>query len=137
MDIVIKEYKSYNAAEILNLYNSVGWCSYTKKPKMLEHAFEHSLKTFGAHDGNKLVGIIRAVGDGYSVIYIQDILVRPEYQRRGIGRRLLQKFLECYPEVYQTVLSTDDTEKTNAFYRSCGFIPYSDINCIGFCKIKY
>ena len=56
---------------------------------MLEHAFEHSLRILGAHDGEKLVGIIRAVGDGYSVLFIQDILVLPEYQRKGIGNRLM------------------------------------------------
>lgn len=137
MEITIKEYKNYNSEEILNLYNSVGWCSYTDRPKMLEHAFEHSLKILGAHDGRKLVGIIRAVGDGYSVLFIQDILVLPEYQRNGIGTKLLNSMLMQYPEVYQTQLVTDNTEKTVAFYKSCGFLPYSEACCEGFIKIKY
>lgn len=137
MKITIKEYKNYNSEEILNLYNSVGWCSYTDRPKMLEHAFEHSLKILGAHDGRKLVGIIRAVGDGYSVLFIQDILVLPEYQRNGIGTKLLNSMLMQYPEVYQTQLVTDNTEKTVAFYKSCGFLPYSKACCEGFIKIKY
>ena len=55
MDIEIKEYKNYNPTEILNLYNAVGWCSYTNKPEMLEHAFNNSLKILGAHDKEKLV----------------------------------------------------------------------------------
>lgn len=137
MEITIKEYKNYNSEEILNLYNSVGWCSYTDRPKMLEHAFEHSLKILGAHDGRKLVGIIRAVGDGYSVLFIQDILVLPEYQRNGIGTKLLNSMLMQYPEVYQTQLVTDSTEKTVAFYKSFGFLPYSEACCKGFIKIKY
>ncbi len=137
MEITITEYKSYEHSEIISLYNSVGWCSYTNKPEMLEHAFEHSLKIFGAHDGNRLVGIIRAVGDGYSVVFIQDILILPEYQRKGIGKRLIQAMLDCYPEVYQVELATDNTEKTVSFYKSCGFIPYSEMGCEGFMKIKY
>lgn len=137
MEITITEYKSYEHREIISLYNSVGWCSYTNKPEMLEHAFEHSLKILGAHDGNRLVGIIRAVGDGYSVVFIQDILILPEYQRKGIGKRLMQAMLDCYPEVYQVELATDNTEKTVSFYKSCGLVPYSEMGCEGFMKIKY
>ena len=137
MEITVKEYNKYNAEEILNLYNSVGWHSYTSRPEMLEHAFEHSLKILGAHDEEKLVGIIRAVGDGFSVLFIQDILVLPEYQRKGIGTKLLQSMLKLYPNVYQTQLVTDNTEKTVALYKSCGFLPYSEINCEGFIKIRY
>ena len=137
MNIEIKEYKNYNSKEILNLYNAVGWCSYTNKPEMLEHAFNNSLKILCAHDEKKLVGIIRAVGDGYSVLLIQDILVLPEYQRKGIGTKLLNSMLKLYPDIYQTQLVTDRTEKTVAFYKSCGFLPYSEINCEGFIKIRY
>ena len=137
MNIEISEYKNYNPEEILNLYNSVGWCSYTNRPEMFEHAFEHSLKILGAHDGEKLIGIIRAVGDGYSVLFIQDILILPEYQQKGIGTKLLKSMLDLYPDVYQIQLVTDNTEKTIAFYKSCGFLPYSEIGCEGFIKIKY
>lgn len=137
MDIIIKEYKNFEHEEILNLYNDVGWCSYTSKPKMLEHAFEHSLKILGAYDEEKLVGIIRAVGDGYSILFIQDILVLTEYQHRGIGKKLLQTMLDLYPDVYQTELATDCTEKTISFYKSCGLLPYSEIGCEGFMKIRY
>ena len=117
MNIEIGEYKNYNPEEILNLYNNVGWYSYTNRPEMLEHAFEYSLKILGAHDGEKLIGIIRAVGDGYSVLIIQDILILPEYQRKGIGTKLLNSMLSLYPDVYQTQLVTDNTEKTIAFYK--------------------
>ena len=137
MEIIINEYNNYEHGEIMNLYKSVGWCSYTERPDMLRKAFEHSLKILGAHDGEKLIGIIRAVGDGYSILFIQDILVLPEYQRKGIGRKLISAMLELYPDVYQTELATDSTEKTVAFYKSCGFLPYPEIGCEGFMKMKY
>ena len=137
MEITISEYRKYNSEEILHLYNSVGWCSYTNRPKMLEHAFANSLKIFSAHDDSKLVGIIRVVGDGCSIVFIQDILVLPEYQRRGIGRNLMETVLKTYQDVYQIELATDNTEKTVAFYKSCGFLPYSEMGCEGFMRIKY
>lgn len=137
MDITIKEYKTFEHEEIMNLYNDVGWCSYTSRPQMLEHAFEHSLKILGAYDKEKLVGIIRAVGDGYSILFIQDILVLTEYQHLGIGKKLLQTMLNLYPDVYQTELATDSPEKTVAFYKSCGFTPFDELGCTGFMRIKY
>ena len=84
MQFTIKEYSIYNEGEILNLYDSVGWSNYTSNPSMLKNAYKHSLKILGAYDADKLVGIIRVVGDGYSIVYIQDIIVLPEYQRKGI-----------------------------------------------------
>lgn len=134
MEFTVKEYAEYNAEEILNLYSSVGWTNYTNNPGMLEKAYENSLKIYGAYAGEKLVGIIRAVGDGYSQVYIQDILILPEYQRKGIGRALMQKMLDTYQNAYQIDLMTDNTEKTVKFYKAMGFTNVSDIGCCAFSK---
>lgn len=80
----------------------------------------------------ELVGIIRVVGDGHSIIYIQDILVLPAYQRKGIGRLLLKNVLEKYSQVYQKVLLTDDQPKTKQFYESMGFRTADKFGCVGF-----
>ena len=65
MDFTVKEYSTYNEEEILNLYQSVGWLNYVNQPEMLKNAYANSLKVFGAYDNEKLLGIIRVVGDGY------------------------------------------------------------------------
>lgn len=135
MPFTIKEYSIYNESEILNLYSSVNWSNYTQNPSMLKNAYKHSLKILGAYDADKLVGIIRAVGDGYSIVYIQDIIVLPEYQRKGIGTLLLDKILSEYKNVYQKALMTDNTEKTIQFYKSVGFTMDTDINSRAFLKI--
>lgn len=101
---------------------------------MLINAYKHPLKILGAYDADKLVGIIWVVGDGYSMVYIQDIIVLPEYQRKGIGTRLLEKILFEYKNVYQKVFMTDNTEKTIQFYKSVGFIMDTDIDCRAFLK---
>lgn len=136
MSIVVREYASYSEAEIMPLYESVGWKNYTKSPDMLRTAYENSLCVLAAYDGEAVVGILRMVGDGASIVYIQDVIVRPERQRSGIGSLLLQTAFRRYKNVYQTVLMTDDTEKTRAFYRSNGFVSASDIGCISFMKIR-
>lgn len=134
MQYIIKEYEKYEEEEILSLYQSVGWVNYINNPLMLKNAFEHSLKIYASYIDNKVIGIIRIVGDGYSVILIQDILVYPEYQREGIGTALLQHVLEEYKNVYQKHLLTDNTPKTIQFYKSLGFVMDTDIECRAFSK---
>lgn len=134
MEFSIKEYEAYHEEEILPLYESVGWTNYTQKPQMLNEAYLHSLKIYAAYVGNKLVGIIRVVGDGASVVFVQDLLVYPQYHRQGIGTALLKKIMEEYDGVYQLHLLTENTEKTIAFYKSLGFLMDTDIECRAFSK---
>lgn len=131
----IRPYSRYLETEILPLYKAVGWSNYYMCPEMLRGAYENSLCVLGAYEEETLVGIIRAVGDGHSILFIQDILVYPEHQCRGIGTALMGTMLERYPNVYQTQLATDNTEKTAAFYKSLGFKPLGEIGCCGFMKI--
>jgi ribosomal protein S18 acetylase RimI-like enzyme len=129
------EYGKYNEEEIVNLYKSVGWTTYAENPSMLKGAYSNSLYILGAYDGEKLIGIIRVVGDGFSIIFIQDILVLPEYQRKGIGTALVKDVLEKYAAVYQCELLTDNTEKTISFYKSLGFRPANELGCLSFLKM--
>ena len=119
--------------EVLPLYEAVGWTNYTQKPEMLEAAYKNSLHIIGAfNDEEKLVGVLRAVGDGASILFIQDILVYPEYQHQGIGTKLLQLTLDKYKNVYQIQLATDDSTKTVSFYESNGFTSLTSLNCVSF-----
>ena len=135
--VVIRDYDAFDRNEIMNLYTSVGWTNYTDHPQMLEKAYMNSLCTLGAYTAdNSLIGIIRAVGDGASILFIQDIIVLPEFQRRGIGTALLRAIISRYPDVYQTELMTDNTDKTIAFYKSLGFTPATEFGCLGFMKLN-
>ncbi len=130
----IREYKNYKEQEILNLYSGVGWTAYTDDPDALKAGFQNSLLTLAAYDGDRLLGVIRTVGDGYTIVYIQDILVFPEYQRKGIGTALMKEVLERFKAVRQIVLTTDNTPKTIGFYEAQGFIQMTSIGCCGFMK---
>ena len=130
----IREYKNYNEQEILNLYSSVGWTAYTDDPASLKAGFQNSLLTLGAYEGDTLLGVIRMVGDGQTIVYIQDILVLPEYQCRGIGTALVRAVLERFRDVRQIMLTTDNTPKTIAFYESLGFVQLTKMGCCGFMK---
>ena len=118
--------------EVLALYKSVGWSMYTRDPARLERALTYSLMVLGAYEGKQLVGLIRAVGDGETILFIQDLLVLPEYQRRGIGKQLIEALLARFPEVRQRVLLTDDDPKTRSFYKAAGFVESQQVGVIAF-----
>ena len=133
--MIIRELDTFDFDTILDLYASVGWTNYTDKPEMLRKAYENSLLTLGAYDGDKLIGVIRTVGDGFSVVVVQDILVFPEYQRKGIGTQLLREVMKRFSSVYQMELMTDNTPKTISFYKSAGFVKADDMGCCAFIKM--
>lgn len=130
----IREYGKFNADEILSLYTQVGWTAYTNDMVSLEQGYKNSLLILAAYERNELLGIIRVVGDGFTVILVQDILVYPQKQRQGIGTALLKAVLDRYSNVRQIQLTTDSTPKTIAFYRSLGFKDFSEIGCCGFMR---
>jgi ribosomal protein S18 acetylase RimI-like enzyme len=107
--------------QLLALYNAVGWTAYTRDEAGLEKAVRNSTYVVCAWDGEKLVGLARCLSDDASIFYLQDILVHPGYQRRGIGRRLMENCLECFAHVRTKVLLTDDEERQHTFYKSLGY----------------
>ena len=133
--MIICEYMQYIEQEILPLYASVGWTAYTDHPEQLRKGFENSMLTLAAYEDDQLLGVIRTVGDGHTIVFVQDILVYPEHQRKGIGSALLQAILDRYSHVRQIELATDNTPKTIAFYKSMGFREMSEIGCCGFIKL--
>ena len=132
----LKEYKKYNEEEILQLYSEVGWTAYTDDMAVLRSGFENSLLVMAAYEGEELLGIIRAVGDGSTIVFVQDILVFPDKQRQGVGTALLKAVMERYQNVRQIELATDNTTKTIAFYKSLGFSELSELGCCGFMRCR-
>ena len=122
---------SVSIDDILHLYQAVSWTNYTNQPQMLEQALYHSLATYLARDGEEIVGLVRLVGDGFSSVFVQDLIVLPSYQRQGIGSNLMKEALADYKDAYQIQLATEQTEKNLGFYRSLGFETLSTYDCTG------
>ena len=117
-------YKEFNASlleEVKEIYRSVYWQSYLQDDDKLKRAFDNSLNLLGAFDGEVLVGFVRCVGDGEHIVLVQDLTVRPEYQKRRIGTTLFQMVWDKYKDVrmFQVVTDLED-EVDNHFYQSFG-----------------
>ena len=114
---------------LMKLYNEVGWTSYTKTPDVLEAGYQTSLYVQSAYCRDQLVGVIRAVGDGHTIVYIQDLVVHPSYQRQGIGSALLKAVLKQYATVRQVMLLCEEEDSLLAFYHRHRFVNVQNFGC--------
>ena len=129
-DIEIKYDKEINLVSLLDLYNSVNWLNYTNDENRgkLQDAIRNSSFVVSAwSESNKLIGLARCISDDVSICYLQDILINPNFQRQGIGRKLLSNCLDRFKHVRTKLLLTDDEEKQRLFYESFGYMNTKDI----------
>ena len=129
--ITIKKQEIVKLEDVLHLYQAVGWTNYTNQSQMLAQALTHSLSIYLARDGEEIIGLVRLIGDGFSSVFVQDLIVLPTYQSQGIGSTLMKQALSDYKDTYQIQLATEESEKTLGFYRSLGFETLSSFQCTG------
>lgn len=110
--------KDIEDIQLQELFASVEWES-AKHPGKLHLAVKNSHKVITAWDGKKLIGLINSLSDGAMTAYFHYMLVRPEYQGKGVGKKILDMILEEYKDFPTKVLiSYEDAQE---FYRKSGF----------------
>jgi GNAT superfamily N-acetyltransferase len=117
--------------ELVALYRAVGWTAYAEDIGTLTRAVAGSSFVVTARRDGTLVGLARAISDDATICYLQDILVVPDAQRTGIGRRLAREILHRYAAVRQKVLLTDDEPGQRAFYESLGYTNSRELHRTG------
>lgn len=127
MDCTITADSLADPVEVLSLYQSVGWTSYTAAPDTLMAGLAGSWLVLAARDwSGRLIGLARVVGDGNTIAYLQDVLVHPDCQGRGVGGALLDEVIAHTTAIRQLVLLTDAEPGQRAFYESRGFTEVHD-----------
>ena len=117
--------------ELRGLYGSLGWTAYIDDMKSAVSGLCGSLAVYTAWADGKLIGMLRIIGDGHTVAYVQDLLVEPGFQNRGIGTELMRMFLNQYGHVRQKVLLTDvETPAAIRFYERLGFVATASVGCV-------
>ncbi|WP_082330620.1 GNAT family N-acetyltransferase [Companilactobacillus heilongjiangensis] len=120
--------------DLKQLYSSVKWFAYTHDLETLQKAINNSLLVITAWNDDQLVGLIRVVGDGYTILYIQDILVHPDFQNKNIGTKLMTMTLTKYKNIRQKVLLTEEAPNVRHFYEKFGFVSGDKGSTVAFYK---
>ena len=128
--IKIKE-NNKNVDEFNLLYDSVGWGAYDNA--VSQTALDNTFYSISVYDDNRIIGYGRLIGDTICFLYIQDIMVKPEYQGNKIGTLIMDKLLEKInqikkenPDLRVYIGASKNREK---FYEKFGFVsrPYGHI----------
>lgn len=121
-EVHLREGPDVDVLQLADLFQAVGF-GRSGDPGGLQAMLAGSRWVVSAWRGQELVGFCRAVSDGVSNAYLTSVAVRPDLQRRGIGRRMLERLLEGRPAV-KFILHTSPAGR--GLYRSVGFEDGSD-----------
>lgn len=112
------------ADEFNILTEAVGWGK--RKNEIVEEALSNTLCSICAYDGEKLIGYGRIIGDKTIFLYIQDVMIIPEYQGKKIGTGIMNTLLEKineYKKVNPEIRTYLGASKgRESFYERFGFI---------------
>lgn len=121
--IIIKE-NINNVDEFNLLYDSVGWGHYSKE--ISEIALCNTFYSVSVYDESDIIGYGRIIGDSICFLYIQDIMVLPQYQNKKIGTKIMNKLLEKINEIKKVNPSLrvylGASKDKEFFYKKFGFI---------------
>ena len=115
------------------LRTAVGWGAI--ESSSAAKGLEHTALVVSARDGEKAVGMARAITDYGYVVYISDVVVLPEYQGQGIGRELMSRIMAYVDkntapgqEKLTVLVAAQGKEE---FYEKLGFIrrPAEGMGC--------
>lgn len=96
MNKLIIKHNELTAEEFIFLWETVWGNGPSLEQTRL--AMEHTLFRVSIYDGNKIVAMARMIGDMGLDYYIKDVVVKPEYQGKGIGRLLINELLKFIKE---------------------------------------
>ena len=137
--IQIKE-NQLDVQTYLALRKKVNWKELSQK--QAEKALEHSLLTLCAVLDEEPVGMVRLVGDGAVICYVQDLIVVPEVQGQGVGSILLE-YIKTYVKSImepgtQMMLDLMCAKGRESFYEKHGFIarPTNELGPGMICYLK-
>lgn len=118
MEITYKNINDFKQSDLQELFLSVEWSS-GHYPEKLVIAMKNFETVYTAWDKDKLVGLICAMDDSVMTAYIHYLLVNPDYQDMGIGKKLVEKMKDRYKDYLRIVIVAYNEEI--GFYESCGF----------------
>jgi len=107
--------------EVPTLRERVGWEGrHSDYPVLLERCnFWAGLRD----DHQELIAFGYIAGMGLQHGYMEDIIVHPDYQRRGIGQALVRTLLQEAERSGLEIVTLTFAAKHASFYQDCGFVP--------------
>ncbi|MNC24204.1 putative N-acetyltransferase YvbK [compost metagenome] len=109
-----------SASELADLFTNSGINRSINDLERIQRMIDNADELISAWENDKLIGIIRALTDYSYSCYISELAVHKNYQRQGIGKRLVETLIEKLgQEEIKYMLTSSNTAID--FYKRCGF----------------
>ena len=118
MELVVNP--KINKNELIELYKSVGWTADVNNIDNLRKGMKKSY-VIAAYEDKKLIGLVRALSDYATVVYVQDLLVASDYQGKRVGKSLMHHLLNYFGSVGQIIVTARNDERIGKFFRYLNF----------------
>ena len=109
MDELTIKYNELTAEEFIFLWEAV-WGD-GPSLEQTELAMKHTLFRVSIYDKDKIIAMARMIGDMGLNYYIKDVVVKPEYQKKGIGKMLINELMKY--------IGGNGVKNTNIFVELC------------------
>lgn len=106
--------------QLQNLFNLSAFWAKDRTLQGLKTAIAHSEPVVSVWDRKRMIGFARATSDGVYRATIWDVVIHPDYQGAGLGRKLVQTVL-AHPHIHQVERVYLMTTHEQAFYERIGF----------------
>lgn len=113
------EEKKFTKEQVQELFLSVDWIS-GNYPERLYKALMNSSTVLTVWDGEKLIGLTRVLDDTEMLAQVHYVLVRPEYQGKGIAGKMIEYIKEKYKNFLYIEAMPEDKNNVS-FYTKHGF----------------
>jgi len=124
-EIEIKVIETAERNAVKKLYLEAGWWQENDETPdgcaWIDILVRQSFCFVGAFSGGEMIGMGRAVSDGVSDAYIQDIVVLKKFRGQGIGAAIIQKIIEFLKTRRIGWIGLIAEPGTQAFYQRLGF----------------
>jgi len=122
-NIIIELVHDWPKEQIVELYKSGGWWQDNYDPDGLDDLIKGSFAFAVAVDAptGRAVGMGRAISDGTSDAWLQDIVVLDDYRKRGIGTAIIKQLLDHCKSKGLAWVGLVAEPGTTDFYRPLGF----------------
>ena len=115
---------SITVEEFNELRTIVGWNKIENE--LAIKSIKNSLFLTTVRNNNEIIGLARVCGDGGYTVVIADVIVKPAYQKKGIGKKLMENVIEYLKnslkdgqEIFVNLMSAKNKE---TFYKQFGFV---------------
>lgn len=123
-EIRIQVVKTADGDQLLNLYRLAGWWQTDDDPRhrqLVNAIVQNTWRFVIASMGDRIIGMGRAISDGVSDAYIQDVTVHPDLRGQGIGKAIIRKLVEQLRTDGLQWIGLISEPGYQGFYNSLGF----------------